>query len=264
MAATPFIVFQGPTNLEGYNRKRRPSEQPASIPKTFLDAMEVREQVFVLEQGVPLENEYDSDDARACHWVIYASVNTIIEPEETDAAGNIVKQQQSATKSQPIGTIRLVPFPHTPHPEPGASYTLDPLESTSSEPPPYIVDRATTYHDGKEPYIKLGRIAILKEFRGSGIAKILVNAAMTWVQQNPTYFNPSVEIMGMNNLGTSSTDEIPVWQGLMCVHAQEQVAKAWERWGFHLDEGMGTWVEEGIDHVGMFQRLNIGNQGILP
>jgi len=69
MAATPFIAFQGPTNLEGYARKRRPSEQPASIPKTFLDAMEVREQVFVLEQGVPLENEYDSDDARACHWV---------------------------------------------------------------------------------------------------------------------------------------------------------------------------------------------------
>lgn len=69
MAATPFIAFQGPTNLEGYDRKRRPSEQPASVPKTFLDAMEVREHVFVVEQSVPLENEYDSDDARACHWV---------------------------------------------------------------------------------------------------------------------------------------------------------------------------------------------------
>lgn len=68
---TPFIQFLGPTNLDGYDRKRRSSEQPASIPKTFLDAMEVREQVFVEEQKVPLENEFDSDDARSCHWVSY-------------------------------------------------------------------------------------------------------------------------------------------------------------------------------------------------
>jgi len=69
MSATPFIALQGPTNLDGYERTRKSSEQPANIPKTFLDAMEVREQVFVLEQSVPLENEFDSDDARACHWV---------------------------------------------------------------------------------------------------------------------------------------------------------------------------------------------------
>ena len=69
MSATPFIAFQGPADLDGYDRKRGASEQAASIPKTFLDAMEVREQVFVFEQGVPLENEFDSDDARACHWV---------------------------------------------------------------------------------------------------------------------------------------------------------------------------------------------------
>jgi hypothetical protein len=69
MSATLFIAFQGPTNLDGYECKGRPSEQLANIPKTFVDAMEVREQVFVIEQGVPLENEFDSDDARACHWV---------------------------------------------------------------------------------------------------------------------------------------------------------------------------------------------------
>jgi predicted GNAT family N-acyltransferase len=242
--------------------------------------MEVREEVFVVEQQVPLENEFDSDDARACHWVcppqivltlftnppqvVYASINTTTEPQEIDAAGNIVKSQQSVTKSQPIGTIRLVPFPHPPHPEPGSSYAADALETGpnagSSEPPAYIIDRPTTYHDGKEPYIKLGRIAVLKEFRGAGISKILANAAMTWAQQNPTYFNPSIESMGMDNMGASSTDEIPVWKGLMCVHAQEQVAKAWAKWGFQLDEGMGTWIEEGINHVGMFQRFDIGSQ----
>ena len=66
---TPFIVFVGPTNLDGYNRSLPPAEQPSTIPKTFLDAMEVREEVFVQEQGVPLDNEFDADDARACHWV---------------------------------------------------------------------------------------------------------------------------------------------------------------------------------------------------
>jgi hypothetical protein len=66
---TPFISFLGPSNLDDYDRKRRPSQQPDTIPKTFLDAMEVREQVFVEEQGVPLDNEFDSDDPRACHWV---------------------------------------------------------------------------------------------------------------------------------------------------------------------------------------------------
>jgi predicted GNAT family N-acyltransferase len=157
-----------------------------------------------------------------------------------------------------------VPFPHPPHPDPGSSYAADALETgpnaESSEPPPYIIDRPTTYNDGKEPYIKLGRIAVLKEFRGAGISKILANAAITWAQQNPTYFNPSIETMGMDKMGASTTDEIPVWKGLMCVHAQEQVAKAWAKWGFQLDEGMGTWIEEGINHVGMFQRFDIGSQ----
>lgn len=66
---TPFCTFLGPSNLDAYDSKLYSSQQPESIPKTFLDAMEVREEVFVKEQGVPLENEFDSDDARACHWV---------------------------------------------------------------------------------------------------------------------------------------------------------------------------------------------------
>ena len=66
---TPFIAFLGPSNLDGYDRKLSASKQPAHIPKTFLDAMEVREEVFVKEQGVPADNESDSDDTRACHWV---------------------------------------------------------------------------------------------------------------------------------------------------------------------------------------------------
>ncbi|KAH8668032.1 acyl-CoA N-acyltransferase [Tricladium varicosporioides] len=263
MAATPFIAFQGPSNLDGYDRKLKSSEQPAHIPKTFLDAMEVREEVFVHEQGVPLENEFDSDDPRACHWVVYASINTVIKPEKRDSEGGVVQRKKSETRSQPIGTIRLVPFPHPPHPEFGSSYTADALgtaeELGSFGPLPYIIDRETTYHDGKEPYIKLGRIAVLKEFRGLGISKILVNAAMMWAKANPAYFNPSISAMGMDKMGTPNIEDLPVWKGLICVHAQEQVVKAWAKWGFDLDEGMGGWIEEGIPHVGMFQRLGIEN-----
>ncbi|RDL39404.1 Uncharacterized protein BP5553_03744 [Venustampulla echinocandica] len=261
MAPTPFITFLGPSNLIGYDRQRKPSEQPPHIPKTFLDAMEVREEVFVKEQGVALQNEFDADDARACHWVVYASINTTTEPEKRDDKGNITQNKQSVTKSQPIGTIRLVPFPHPSHPMPGSSYAADALETDSeresSGPPPYIIDRATTYHDGKEPYIKLGRLAVLKEFRGLGISKLLGSSAMNWAQENPTLFNPSITSMGMEKMGISSADEVPKWNGLICVHAQEQVTKFWQKWGFKLDDEMGTWIEEGINHVGMFQKLDV-------
>jgi len=252
---TPFITFLGPTDLSGYDRTKLHSEQ-SHVPTAFVDAMEVREQVFVQEQGVPLTNEFDSDDPRSCHWVVYASINTTTEGEEKDAEGNITQRKQSTTRSTPIGTIRLVPFPHAPHPEPGSNFVLDPDEQLSG-PPPYIVDRPTTFHDGKEPYLKLGRIAVVKEFRGAGIAKILANAAISWAQNNPTFFNPSVKEMGMEQLGANTVEEVPVWRGLMCVHAQEQVESAWAKWGFQTDEGMGTWEEEGIKHVGMFQRLKL-------
>jgi len=255
---TPFTSFLGPSDLEAYDPKKHYFEQPEHLPKTFIDAIEVREQVFVDEQGCALENEVDADDSRSCHWVVYASINTTTQEEEVDVEGNIVKPKQSITRSTPIGTIRLVPFPHSPHPEPNSTWA----PPTTVGPPPYIFDQATTYHDGKEPYIKLGRIAVIKEFRGMGIAKMLASAAISWAQQNPTYFNPSVAVLGLEKLGASSLEEVPVWKGLMCAHAQEKVIKTWEKLGFKVDEGMGKWIEEGITHVGMFQRLNIENHAL--
>ncbi|RFU31909.1 hypothetical protein B7463_g4403, partial [Scytalidium lignicola] len=261
MAATPFISLLTPpgAQLDAYDPKLPADQQAQSIPRTFVDAMMIRQEVFVREQNIPLANEYDADDPRSCHWVVYASINEKIETDEVDENGN--KKRQSVTRTQPIGTIRLVPFPHPPHPEPGSSYAADALETAGPEgpsgPPPYIIDRATTYHDGREPYIKLGRLAVLKEFRGTGLAKLLVSTAITWAQQNPTFFNPSVGKWGMENLNAVSTSQIPVWRGLFCVHAQEQVTKVWEKWGFKLDEGMGTWIEEGIKHYGMFKRIQV-------
>ena len=41
------------------------------------------------------------------------------------------------------------------------------------------------------------------------------------------------------------------------VHAQKQVQGFWEKYGFKVDEGMGTWDEEGIEHVGMWRRIAV-------
>ena len=65
----------------------------------------------------------------------------------------------------------------------------------------------------------------------------------------------------MQKIGAERMEDIPVWKGLMCVHAQEQVRKTWAKFGFEVDEGMGTWTEEGIKHVGMFRRVGIMEKG---
>jgi hypothetical protein len=50
---------------------------------------------------------------------------------------------------------------------------------------------------------------------------------------------------------------VPRWNGLICCHAQEDAVKVWERCGFRVDEEMGTWMEEGIPHRGMFLRVEV-------
>lgn len=119
--AAPFVQIQAPpTNLTGYDRTKPPSEQPPGISKTFLDAMLVREEVFVLEQGVELEYELDEDDPRSCHWVAYRTVSRVVEEEMRDPdTGEVVRPGLKETASQPIGTLRVVPFPHPPHSIPG-------------------------------------------------------------------------------------------------------------------------------------------------
>ncbi|KAK6955795.1 hypothetical protein Daesc_003439 [Daldinia eschscholtzii] len=298
---TPFISLLEPTRLDGYDRSRPHDQQPGHVPKTFCDAMSVREAVFVREQGVPLANEHDPDDARSCHWVMYASVHFTAEPELRDpATGEVIRPRRSETRSLPIGTLRVVPFPHPPHPQPGGRYVNNVLveedEETNDENDdddgkkkkkqeekekkaaparprartltsvdeerqasalPFGADRPTTYHDGKEPYVKLGRMAVIPEFRGHHIAGQLWRAAKKWLEDNPTFFNPSVTELGMDQLKVGTPGDIPKWNGLVCCHAQESVVKLYEKWGFKVDEGMGKWYEEGIPHVGMFLRLRI-------
>ncbi|KAI1130376.1 acetyltransferase [Nemania abortiva] len=302
---TPFITHLEPTRLDGYNTRLTHDKQSPHIPPAFKDAMSIREAVFVKEQGCPLEFEHDADDARSCHWVMYASVKTTV-PEERDSDGQVIRPRHSETKSTPIGTLRIVPFPHPPHPPDGGRYVGGVLlpgedipsaagdggngENDENNPPtgngngngngtpaeprrhrafslvdqrrlsapmPFGADRRTDFHDGKEPYVKLGRVSVLSEFRGHQIAAQLWAAAKKWLLENPTYFNPSVKELGFDVMKVGSAEDIPKWNGLICIHAQENVTKIYERWGFKVDKSMGRFFEEGIPHVGMFQRLEV-------
>ncbi len=240
MVGSRIIRFQEPPiNLDGYDRSLAVLEQALVLPNTFRDAMEVREEVFVKEQGCSLLMEADPDDARSCHWVVYDRL-----PGESELKA--------------AGTIRLVPFPHDHHPAPGSSWDFDPEAESAviaSKPIPYIIDRATTYHDGKEPYIKLGRWAVRKEFRGRGLASLLVKEALEWAKKNPKVFNIPSDVLPLTKDSQTMDDDQKIWRGLVCIHAQEHVASAWAKLGFKHDEGMGKWTEAGIPHLGMFQRL---------
>ncbi|KAI1358818.1 hypothetical protein F5Y08DRAFT_320943 [Xylaria arbuscula] len=56
---TPFITFLEPSRLDGYKRNLPHDQQPAHIPRTFKDAMSVREAVFVRELKLPLEHQHE-------------------------------------------------------------------------------------------------------------------------------------------------------------------------------------------------------------
>jgi predicted GNAT family N-acyltransferase len=240
MADAPIICWQEPPmNLDGYDRSLPVPKQPIVLPNVFRDAMAVREEVFVKEQGCSLFMEADPDDARSCHWVVYDKL-----PGES--------------KVTAAGTIRLVPFPYDPHPVPGSSWDFDAEAESAvmvSKPVSYTVDRTTTFHDGREPYLKLGRWAVRKEFRGRGLANLLVKTAFDWAEKNPKFFNPHLDVLTLDQSGQTVDAHRTVWRGLVCIHAQEYIAWAWAKLGFRLDEGMGKWTEAGIPHVGMFQRL---------
>ena len=229
------IRFQPPPGdvLRKYNIRLPSTEQhpSADIPQVYLDSQTVRESVFVNEQkAVPVKYQQDRDDTRSFCWVLYS-----LSPD-----------------SRPIGTIRLVPFPHHPHPAQGARF-----EAPCEEPdrfstellfkdiplPEYAVDRKTSLHDGIESYVKLGRLCVIKEERGKSFADLLIKAALEWAQANA------------GEIGKKVGDEVPKWKGLVCVHSQEKAVGVWERHGFVVDEGMGNWFEGGIPHVGMFRRL---------
>ncbi|KEF56908.1 uncharacterized protein A1O9_07098 [Exophiala aquamarina CBS 119918] len=195
MAKLPVKIFMSPPPGEIVAPGGFPADpRPKGAPQVFLDAMEVRITVFCDEQKCSLEEELDVDDQRSWHWVAYLP----------DESGNDV----------PVSVIRIVPFPHGPHPN---GYS-DPDE---------------------EPYFKIGRVATLASARGKGLSRVLTEEAFSWL--------------------AAHQDQLPSgWNGLVLSHAQVAVEKMYAKLGFVTDVKLGRWDEEGIEHLGMWKRLNQG------
>ena len=273
---TEFLSMVAPPReaLKQYDRTLPPSQQPNSIPEVFIEAMTVREQVFVEEQKVPLENELDADDERSFHWVVYASVGTSGTPEPESRPTKRLsdshrhgshsrhnsrdeerRKSSSTALKVPVGTIRLVPPPHPPHPAPGSHHKIDNSEDARRRSGSAGSGASSSSHDG-EAYVKLGRLAVLPKYRGLGLSRLLVNAALNFAQANPEQIAPAVDPAETEKRRLEGR-EVREWSGRVLVHAQTGVEAMWERVGFRRDDDMGVWDEEGIDHIGMWRQLKV-------
>jgi predicted GNAT family N-acyltransferase len=241
-----------------YDATSPPDRQPKNdatdpakgIPQGFIDAMSVREAVFVQEQGVPLENELDFDDRRCFTWTAYASVPGHIKP--VPEGGHPMRKQSTSTKLA-IGTIRLIPPPNT------TNHAFDKHRNMDGTPYSHPTTKSS-FHDGREPFLTLGRLAILREFRKVGVSKLLIDSALTMAHDYPHIISepPSASLIEdlHAHLGVN-LDTNTDWNGLVLIHAQIGLQKFWARYGFEVDEGMGIWDEEGMDHVAMWRRMDL-------
>lgn len=185
------------------------------MPPLFLSALRVRIPVFVHEQHCSLRGEIDADDARSWHWVAFAG-----DGDDDTAA---------------VAALRLVPPPNEEgNPEKGGGTDEQGRRTSPSHTP-------SRFWDGREPYVKVGRVATRSEYRGQGAATELLGAALDWAGRNKDKFRLE-----------GGEEE---WRGLVLSHAQRWVKGWWEKIGFEEDEGMGVWWEEGIEHVGMWRRV---------
>ncbi|EME47850.1 hypothetical protein DOTSEDRAFT_69693 [Dothistroma septosporum NZE10] len=243
MSKSEFVDLIRPIGerMSHYDPAKPPTDQPRNdatdparaVPQGFIDTMIVREEVYVKEQKVPLENELDEDDARSFHWVAYASIPA---KAVTNGNGNGERRLSGASTKIPIGTIRLVPPPHAAHP--------------GHEP----TTQQTNSNGEKEAYIKLGRLCVIKEFRKAGISKLLIETALAYAREHPYEVGPHLDPASMEALKKGLALN---FKGLIVIHAQPGVAKVWKRYGFEVDEGMGKWEEENIPHIGMWKRVDV-------
>ncbi|KAK1756619.1 acyl-CoA N-acyltransferase [Echria macrotheca] len=187
-----FIPPPGPS-VEGYNRTLRAAAQPPSVPIStpFRQSMSIREAVFVDEQKIPLELEFDDHDPLSFHFLA-------------------LLPGDRGEEEVPVGTVRILPV---------------------------HVGNAPAI-DGGRACIKIGRLAVLKGYRGLGVSRKLVEEAMRWAAENPG-------ALGEN------------WEGWVLVHAQTEVEGLYVRMGFVRDEGAEPWVEDGILHVALWRKLDV-------
>jgi predicted GNAT family N-acyltransferase len=257
-----FVTYISPPGaaIQAYPKHDVDAVPPSSVPSDFADAMTVRKAVFITEQGCRLEYEIDEDDERSHHWVVYASVGVkshsssgTSSPEPTTE----YERRKIHGGQVPIGTIRLVPPPHAKHPIPNS---IDGIGGDEVKVPEYG-DRPTKLHNGKEAYVKLGRMAVIKEFRGYGLGHLLVNQALEFAKHHKRQLqciplDAVEESRLLHDLGASRFGDLE-WKGLVMVHAQLDAVRFYAKNGFVVDEELGTWIEEGIEHVAMWKRIEL-------
>lgn len=103
--------------------------------------------------------------------------------------------------------------------------------------------RGSEVWDGREAFVMIGRLATGKAFRGRGFGRVLVEGALRFAVRNKE------AVVRGKGLGT--------WKGLVGAHAQVEKLGWYRGLGFVSDEGMGRWMEEGIEHVGIWRRVDV-------
>ncbi|KAL2827596.1 acyl-CoA N-acyltransferase [Aspergillus cavernicola] len=243
---TSLLPPPGQNNGSPLTLPTRTIPYPANNPKLFNDALAVRLEVFVDEQKCAADLEIDDDDPRSWQWVIYDdTLVSAIEP--------------STSIKVPVAVVRLVPPPHVAHEDAVAAFAPIPASGAHGNGEQTSENEGPKYDLAHEPYIKFGRVAVLSGYRGCGLARRLMETAIEWAEQNPGDINRAFgEVVGKEGGGGGGgSGLVPEWKGLALVHAQGQVERMYERLGFVTDEGLGRWVEEGIEHVGMWKRLDV-------
>lgn len=215
-----------------------------SVHPGFLSALSVRFPVYVDEQHCSPTEEIDKDDPISWHWVAYVT--------EQDASTD-------GHRRVPAGTIRLIPASPLPIHHDDSEESREAEREVAEEHAEKALGPKhgkTEMWDGKEAFVKLGRLATLQEYRKLGIGRVLVDTAVEWLEEN------HVKVVGGV---TSQEDDVYVkriqtvgkWNGLVLVHAQKAIEPFWVGCGFVRDGGMGEWWEEGIEHVAMWRRVTV-------
>ncbi|EEA26504.1 hypothetical protein TMatcc_005217 [Talaromyces marneffei ATCC 18224] len=225
---------------------------PSTNNPVFTASMHIRHSVFVEEQLCRAEEEIDADDERSWGWVVYASEqqqqqqqHRKHQTQDEDGAGD-------EGPKQAVATIRLVPAPHIAH-----THLCNASESTAAgdaNGKQFDYD----YDYDHEPYVKITRVAVLAPFRGYGLSRLLMRTVEEWAARNKRVIDEMyarfASQQGAEIVGKGPGKE---WNGLIGLHAQTQVERMYAALGYETDESMGRWDEEGIDHVGMFKRVDI-------
>ena len=113
-----------------------------------------------------------------------------------------------------------------------------PVSTVRMVPPPHGPHPNGHANPNEEPYVRMTRVATLADARGRGINRHLVNEVLKWLAQHP-------QVIGND------------WKGLILTHAQTVIEGMYSKMGFVTDDSLGRWDEEGIEHLGMWKKLDI-------